>query len=96
MREVLANEEHADLIPDAIGVASEYSPRFSNEDVVSLRDARRELEQDIDYLGIDLPALGELPEAQILLQVHQDLSQLQLLHPPVEVGADPALADRAG
>jgi len=95
-REVLANEEHADLIPDTIGVESEYSPQFSNEDGVSLRDARRELEQDIDYLGIELPELGELPEAQTLLQVHQDLSQFQLLQRQVEVGDVPALADASG
>ena len=58
-----------------------------------LREARRALGQDIDYLDASLPQLVEFPDSKALLEVHQDLSQFEKLKQGVENGDVPALAD---
>ena len=61
--------------------------------LVRLRDARRALGDDLDYLNASLPQLVEFPDSKVLLQAHQDLSQFELLKEGVETGDVPALAD---
>ena len=80
-------------IPDALTVGSECTPKFTDADVLLIREARRVLGQDIDYLGTSLPQLIEFPDSQLLLQAHQDLSRFALLSKEVEAGQVPALAD---
>ena len=63
--------------------------RISSE----LREARRILGKDIDYLDASLPQLVEFPDSKALLEVHQDLSQFEKLKQGVENGDVPALAD---
>jgi len=92
-REVVENFGQYEWIPDALGVDPAYAPQFSDSDVVRLREARREMGQDIDYLGASLPQLVEFPDSKALLEVHQDLSQFQNLQQGVENGEVPALAD---
>ncbi|MGD0486938.1 MAG: AAA domain-containing protein [Syntrophorhabdales bacterium] len=91
-REVIDSAESFECLPDDLGIGSEYTPQFSDEDVVRLREARRALGQDIDYLDASLPQLIEFPESRTLLEVHQDLSQLEKLKKAVESGEIPALA----
>lgn len=92
-REVVKNAGEFEWIPDGLGVGPEFAPQFSDEDIVRLREARRILGPDIDYLGASLPQLVEFPDAATLLQVHQDLSQFEKLKQEVEKGEVPALAD---
>ena len=92
-REVVENTGQFEWIPDDLGLTSEFAPRFSDENVARLRDARRMLGLDIDYLDADLPQLAEFPDPKLLLQVHQDLSQFQILQRQVQGGEVPALAD---
>jgi len=91
--EVVRNVGQYELIPDSLGIAPEFAPQFSDADVVRLRDARRALGQDIDYLDASLPQLVEFPDSKALLEVHQDLSQFEKLKQGVENGTVPALAD---
>ena len=92
-REVVRNAGQFEWIPDSLGIAPEFAPQFSDADVVRLREARRALGQDIDYLDASLPQLVEFPDSKALLEVHQDLSQFEKLKQGVENGDVPALAD---
>jgi very-short-patch-repair endonuclease len=92
-RELLASSGQFEWIPDAIDIGPAFAPRFGDTDVVRLREARRLLGPDIDYLDARLPQLAEFPDSKVLLQVHQDLSQFELLSKQVEQGHVPALAE---
>ncbi|MGH7783103.1 MAG: AAA domain-containing protein, partial [Candidatus Binatia bacterium] len=73
--------------------AREFAPQFSDADVVQIREARRALGKDIDYLHSSLPQIVEFPDSKTLLNVHQDLSQFEKLKQGIENGDVPALAD---
>lgn len=92
-REVIDGAESFEWIPDDLSIGSEFTPQFSDEDVIKLREARRELGQDIDYLNASLPQLIEFPDSRTLLEVHQDLSQFEKLKKAVESGEIPALGN---
>ena len=92
-REVVEQTEEFTWIPDLLGIASAFAPQFSDADIVRLRDARRTLGLDIDYLDTSLPQLIEFPDSKALLEVHQDISQFQKLKQSVENGDVPALAN---
>ena len=92
-REVVDSVGEFEWIPDALGINPEFAPQFSDADVVRLREARRTLGKDIDYLGASLPQLVEFPDSKMLLEVHQDLSQFEKLKQGVDNGEVPALAD---
>jgi very-short-patch-repair endonuclease/phosphopantetheinyl transferase (holo-ACP synthase) len=92
-REVVRNAGQFEWVPDSLGIAPEFAPQFSDVDVVLLREARRSLGQDIDYLDASLPQLVEFPDSKALLEVHQDLSQFEKLKQGVDNGEVPALAD---
>ncbi len=92
-REVARNVDQLEWIPDTLGITPEFAPQFVDADVVRLRDARRALGQDIDYLDASLPQLVEFPDSKAVLEVHQDLSQFERLKQGVESGDVPALAD---
>ena len=95
-REVVKSAGQFEWIPDPLGIAPEFAPRFVDADVVRLREARRALGQDIDYLDASLPQLVEFPDSKALLEVHQDLSQFEKLRQGVQNGDVPALADSTG
>lgn len=92
-RDVVENTGQFEWIPDALRTDTEFTPQFSDADIIALRDARRALGQDIDYLGASLPQLVEFPDSKALLEVHQDLSQFEILKQAVANGDVPALAD---
>jgi len=91
--EVVENAVQFEWIPDALGVGPQFAPQFADADIVRLREARRALGPDINYLGAPLPQVAEFPDPKALLQVHQDLSQFEKLKQDVHKGVIPALAD---
>lgn len=92
-RELVDNAEQYEFIPDDLKISSEYSPQFTDEDVIKLRDARRILGFDIGYWDRSLPQLSDFPDSKALLEVHQDLSQHERLQQGIEKGSVPAMAD---
>ena len=92
-REVAESSEEVERIPDRLGMTSEFAPQFSDADIVQLREARRVLGEDIDYLDASLPQLVEFPDSKALLAVHRDLAQFEKLKQDVDRGHVPALAD---
>ena len=91
--EVVDNDGLFEWIPDSLGVGHEFAPQFGDTDVARLREARRVLGTDIGYINTFLPQLIEFPDLKELLQVHQDLSQLELLKRGVANGDVPAIVD---
>lgn len=92
-RDVIDHQESFAWIPDPLGIGPEFVPQFDDADIVELRDARRTLGADIEYLDASLPPLADFPDARELLTVHQDLARLEKMQRSVENGEVPALAD---
>ena len=66
-------EEDGRIIPDPITIDPKFNPLFRNEDIQELRQLRKSLGQDLDYLNASLPP--DLPGAQDILKLHQKLSK---------------------
>ena len=73
--EVMRNVGQFEWLPDNLGVGPQYSPRFTADDVVRLREARRQLGEDIVYAGSPLPAPGDCPDSLLLVRAHDDLQR---------------------
>lgn len=80
---------------DLIGVGEEHRPRFTLQDIIALREARLELKESLSYLGQKLPQLADFPDAQTLIQVHQDLAQESQLQLKEATGEVPRLLDNS-
>jgi hypothetical protein len=80
-------------LEDAILIGAEYRPRFMEEDVLKLREARRILGRDLSYLGAGLPEISAFPDGRELLRAHQDLSRYAELKSRIDDGSVAALAD---
>ncbi len=73
--DVMRNIGQFEWMPDALGVGPQYAPRFSADDIVRLREARRQLGEDIQYAVNPLPGPGELPNSLLLVRAHDDLQR---------------------
>ncbi len=91
--EIVENIGQFEWIPDLLGVTPEFAPKFSDAEVARLRESRRVLGEDIDYLDASLPQLVEFPDSQVLIEVHNDLSHFEKLKHDVDIGEVPSLAD---
>jgi hypothetical protein len=78
-------------LKDELGIEPQYQPRFRHDDIVRLRDARRTLVTDIQYLNAKLPEICDFPSPDAILQAHRDLSRLAELESQVKNGNVPAV-----
>ena len=92
-REITCHPEAFAWLPDPLGIEGEFEPQFGDSDITRLREARRALGEDIDYLDASVPTLGEFPDSTTLLALHRDLSSFEKLKQSVEKGEVPELAD---
>ena len=92
-REVVEKADQFTWLSDKLNIDITFQPKFSDTDVLALRDARRLLGKDLIYLNSVLPLVTEFPDSRMLLQVHQDLSQFTQLTQAVEAGRVPSLAN---
>jgi very-short-patch-repair endonuclease len=90
-RMVVAEPDLSDWLADQIDAAPEFEPRFSGSDIAALRQARRQVLQDIGYLGIALPKLANLPTLDSLLPIHRDLARAEELRRRIAAGILPDL-----
>ncbi len=93
--EVAAAEQETSWLEDAINIEPKYGPQFDEADITALRDARRTIGADIDYLNCCLPQIVSFPDSRRLMQVHQDLSRSTELKAKVDAGLVAPLADNA-
>ena len=69
----------------------ENTPLFTNSDVARLREARRTVANDMDYLDASLPEILIFPGIQDLLHTHQELSHHSKLEAAINCGELPPL-----
>ncbi len=69
---VREQDKHA-WLDDELDLDAMHEPRFTDEDVAAVRNARRVLGSDLTYLGKVLPSLSDLPDSASLAGLHQDL-----------------------
>ena len=91
--EVANNRETIARLEDAISIGAEFQPRFTDADIIKLRESRRALGQDIDYLICNLPMISAFPDSRELLSTHQDLSRYTELQSEIDSGGVPSLAN---
>jgi very-short-patch-repair endonuclease len=72
-QQALVHADAFEWLPDRLGAGPQYAPRFTDEDIVRLEQARRALGEDIAYAGRNLPAPAAFPDPPVLVQMHQDL-----------------------
>jgi hypothetical protein len=88
---VVAGEGHYEWLEDEINI--ENKPLFNNFDISRLREARRAVAKDIDYLGVKLPEISSFPQSIELIRTHRDLSRLAGLEAEINSGDLPKLLD---
>ena len=69
----------------------ENSPLFADSDIARLREARRAVAADMDYLGVLLPEISTFHDSLELMRVHQDLSRHAELEAAIDSGDLPPL-----
>lgn len=90
-RMVVAEPDLSTWLPDEIDAAPEFEPCFSDSDIATLRLARRQVGQDIGYLGVAIPELANLPTLDSLLSNHRDLARAEELRRQINTGILPDL-----
>lgn len=90
-KQVIAGQGQYEWLEDKLAI--ENSPLFSNADIARLREARREIAADINYLGVPLPELSSFIDSEQLIPIHHDLSRHAVLNDAVESGQIPPLVD---
>jgi very-short-patch-repair endonuclease len=92
-QEVSAAAGRCDWIPDPLGVGPQYAARFTDEDIVRLRELRQRLAADVAYAGCALPPPEAFPQAPELLRTHHDLQRFARLSDPARTAEVAPLAD---
>ena len=92
-RLVLDQSEVHGWLTDPIDPKTQAQPAFSNEDVSALREARRRVRQDLQYLTCDLPAADSLLAPDALLALHKDLQRSRSIDQEVQDGSLLPLTD---
>ena len=92
-REIVQGEGQYEWLEDKLDTQATFAPKLTNEDIIKLQEARRVLAQDIAYIESFLPSHAEFPQSRLLLQVHQDLRQFEMLKKKVDAGQVPGLVD---
>ncbi|MBI1395770.1 MAG: AAA family ATPase [Betaproteobacteria bacterium] len=76
---VAAELHGTDWLPDALGTASRFDPRFDDTDLSQLFSARERLGDDVVYARQSLPDTDQLPGPEALLDAHRRLVRLAQL-----------------
>ena len=91
--EVVSHLQDSEWIPDSLGIGQDFTPQFVDSDIAKLREARRVLSKDLEYLDKPLPDISEFPTSEVLVQAHRDLSQYAALSAEIDAGKVPALVN---
>ena len=91
--EVIKNLEEIEWFEDEISIDKIFEAQFSNDDIQALREARRILSGDLNYLGCKIPEISVLPDVRAVLQAHQNLARLAELEEQIDAGDVPHLTN---
>ena len=78
-------------LPDTLTLDSRYDPRFDDEDIATVRQARRLLGKDIYYVAATVPALADLPDGAHIVTIHEDLVNCALVENEIQKAHFPRL-----
>ncbi|MES2870366.1 MAG: AAA domain-containing protein [Pseudomonadota bacterium] len=90
---VATHQAQTNNFADRLSIGDEHRAQFTVQDIIALREARFELKDSLSYLGQTVPQLADFPDAQTLIQVHQDLAQESQLQHKESTGEVPRLVD---
>lgn len=93
-RLVLEEQSQHCWLLDPIDPQQHAQPIFTNEDISALREARRRVGADIQYLPCELPGADGLPTAEVLVSLHKDLQRSRSIEQEVLDGQLIPLVDR--
>ena len=91
-RQVVADKGKYDWFVDRPVPDEEFTPLFSDDDIIDLRIARKELGPDLDYQDKKLPSLSDLPGSERLVGVHNDLINAEKLERQAQKDQMPLLS----
>ena len=70
-KKIVTEKEQYAWFPDQL--VSDAKPKFTEQDIANVGDARRVLGHDLVYLNAELPSLADLPDTAAIAAIHQDL-----------------------
>jgi len=88
------NHEKFSWFVDIPPHSPEESPAVTEGDVARLRNARRELGEDLHYLGKNLPKVSEMPTTETVVDWHEKLVRADTIGSEIESGQFPPLLVR--
>ncbi|MGE5306570.1 MAG: AAA domain-containing protein [Alphaproteobacteria bacterium] len=88
---VREQDKHA-WLDEQLDLDEAHEPRFTDEDIAAIRNARRVLGTDLTYLDKVLPSLSDLPDSASLGALHQDLVGATNLEQRIANESFPALS----
>lgn len=86
-RMIVAEPDLSAWLTDEIDIATDHDPRFTDADIVALRQARKKIGPNLAYLCLCLPRSADIPPPDQLLASHRDLSQAEELRRKISSGA---------
>lgn len=86
-RKVLEAGDAAAWLEDPIDQRPEHDPQFTDDDIATLREARRTVGADIGYLGVQLPDPELLADVDGIASVHADLVGANVIEQQIANGA---------
>jgi len=78
-KKVAADKENHTWFTDRPQAEQQFIPKFNDEDIRSVRNARKILGKDLVYVNCILPKTADLPDKNTIASVHQDLVNAQQL-----------------
>ena len=78
-QKIVGDRDRHAWFPDHPGPEEKYDPRFTDEDIATVREARKVLGINLQYLGRALPSLADLPDAAVITAIHVDLVNVKRL-----------------
>lgn len=92
---VANKQEEIAWLPDTLSAGDCHRPRFNDQDIIAIREARAAVKDSLVYLGKKVPQLSDFPEAQRMIQVHQDLAHETELQKKEVSGTVPRLQSQS-
>lgn len=92
-KEVISENDLVSWLQDSITIDSRYKPQFSESDIITLRDARRVLANDLVSLSYVIPSADVLPDMQQIVNLHSKLVRYFTLQSKFEEGLVQFLID---
>jgi hypothetical protein len=72
-KKIVAEKEHHAWFTDRPQPGKKFTPQFNDDDIRSIRNARKILGKDLVYANSKLPNASDLPDKDSIAAVHQDL-----------------------